>query len=103
MCRAEAPHLSELQKKYENQGLTVLAVNADNDSARRLKAFVEEKNLTHTILIAGNGVAFGEYSCRAFPTQYWIDRSGKLVGRDYGYENFRKMESKAKKLLKKRG
>lgn len=103
MCRAEAPHLSQLQKRYEKEGLTVLAVNADRDSLKRLKAFAEEEKLTHSILVEGAGVAFKDYSCRAFPTQYWIDRSGKLVGREYGYENYGKLESKAKALLKKRG
>ena len=103
MCRAEAPHLSQLQKKYENQGLTVLAVNADHDSNRRLKEFAVDENLSHKILVQGHEVAFETYSCRAFPTQYWIDRSGKLVARDYGYENYREMEATAKKLLKKRG
>lgn len=73
MCRAEAPHLSRLQEKYKDQGLTVLGVNADNNSKENLNRFIQEKKLTHAILLNGSGVAMQTYSARAYPTTYWIN------------------------------
>ena len=102
MCRAEAPHLSRLQEKYKNQGLTVLGVNADNNSMENLNRFVKEKGLTHSILLNGSGVAMQTYSARAYPTTYWISRSGKLVAREYGYHSPQKLERTAKRLLKQK-
>ena len=102
MCRAEAPHLSRLQEKYKDQGLTVLGVNADNNSKENLNRFIQEKKLTHAILLNGSGVAMQAYSARAYPTTYWIDRSGKLVAREYGYHGPEKLERTAQKLLKQK-
>ncbi len=102
MCRAEAPHLSRLQEKYKNKGLTVLAVNADNNSPKNLNEFVNKNNLTHRILLRGAGVAMETYSAKAYPTTYWINRSGKLVAREYGYHSPAKLERTAQKLLKQK-
>ncbi len=102
MCIAEAPHLSRLQEKYKNQGLTVLGVNSDNNSKANLERFVKEANLTHAILLNGSGVAMQVYSARAYPTTYWIDRSGKLVAREYGYHGPEKLERTARRLLKQK-
>ena len=99
MCRAEAPHLSALQKKFRSQGLVVLGINIDNDTAERIDKFVQDRGLDYTMLLKGDGVAFSQYSCRAFPTLYWIDRTGKIRARDYGYQATARLEARARGLL----
>jgi thiol-disulfide isomerase/thioredoxin len=99
MCRAEAPHLSKLEEKYGARGLVVIGVNIDNDSAARVRKFSEQKNLGYKMLLRGEGVAFNDYWCRAFPTIYWIDPSGKVRGRDYGYQSFDRLEERARGFL----
>jgi thiol-disulfide isomerase/thioredoxin len=99
MCRAEAPHLSELQKKHRDSGLVVLGINIDNDSPERLKKFVGEKGLAYQMLLRGEGVANRDYHCRAFPALYWIDREGKVIARDYGYKSPKYLEDRTKALI----
>ena len=99
MCRAEAPHLSVLQKKYKDRGLVVLGINIDNDSVERIQKFKEEKDLVYPMLLAGGTVASKQYFCRAFPTVVWIDKTGKITGRDYGYKRLGDLEKRAQQLL----
>ena len=99
MCRAEAPHLSALQKKFKDRGLVVLGINIDNDSVERIEKFRDEKDLVYPMLLAGGAVASKQYFCRAFPTVVWIDREGKIVNRDYGYKRLGDLEKRAQELL----
>ena len=99
MCRAEAPHLTEIQKKYGDK-VVVLGVNADNDPKEGIEGFVKRNNLTHRILMRGNGLAMTTYSVRGFPTTYWVDRRGRLVSREYGYISLENLEKQLEDLLK---
>ncbi len=99
MCRAEAPHLSALQKKFASKGLVVLGINIDNDSAERIGKFRADKGLEYTMLQKGNEVAMRAYFCRAFPTLYWIDEKGTIMARDYGFQTPDRLEERARALM----
>ena len=91
--------MTALQKKYPNR-LVVLGINADNDPKQVIEPFMERKNLSHKILLNGNGLAMETYSCKGFPTNCWIDTKGRLVAREYGYASLQELERQLTQLLK---
>ena len=100
MCRAEAPHLSDLQKQFGEQGLIVLGINCV-DTVEQIRRFVETKSLGYRMLVRGDGVANHDYHCRAFPTLYWIDRAGKVAAKDYGYLDSGLLQARVKAIIGK--
>jgi thiol-disulfide isomerase/thioredoxin len=85
-CRAEAPHLTALQKKYRDRGFTVVAVNGYEESQAMVKKFAVENQLTHPILINGSQTARELYGVGVYPTSFWIDAQGMIVGAQTGFE-----------------
>lgn len=98
MCRAEAPHLSSLQKKHGDD-LIILGINCDNDSAERIRSFVDSEELSYRMLMRGDGVAMRDYHCRTFPALYWIDSEGRVAARDQGFRKAEVLEARARALL----
>lgn len=76
-CRAEMPAMQALYEQYHDQGLELLALNANEDPAT-VEAFVEEYGLTFTIL-QDIGFEVSElYEVEAYPSTYFIDRRGRI-------------------------
>ncbi len=86
-CRRSVPHLIELQKKYEDQGLHVVGLNVGGaDDEEKVPAFAQEFGIQYTLaqpdeelvtfLLAGN---------EAIPQTFVFDRQGQLARRLIGY------------------
>jgi cytochrome c biogenesis protein CcmG/thiol:disulfide interchange protein DsbE len=76
-CRAEMPDLQATYEKYNQQGFTILAINATyQDSQTSAASFVEEYGLTFPILLDTSGETARLYQMRALPTSFFIDREG---------------------------
>ncbi|GMU38121.1 MAG: redoxin family protein [Phycisphaerae bacterium] len=83
-CRMSIPHLTELQKKYKEKGLLIVGVS--NESADRVKPFVEAQGAAMDYIIAvdtaeqdvmrGYMEAFG---ITGIPWAFLIDKSGRIV------------------------
>lgn len=76
-CRAEMPGIQAVYDAYKNEGLVVLAVNAQEDQAT-IQAFVMETGFTFPILPDPYGQAIREYGVRSFPATFVIDREGRI-------------------------
>jgi thiol-disulfide isomerase/thioredoxin len=85
-CRREAPYLSRIQEKYGPQGLVVVAVNAYDEERQVIADFVSKEKLKQTVLLMGSKVAQDLYAAPSYPTSYWIDREGKVVRREMGFQ-----------------
>ena len=86
-CRRSVPHLIELQKKYEDQGLHVIGLNVGGpDDEARVPDFAKEFGIQYTLaqpdeelatLLLGNS--------DAIPQTFVFDRQGQLARRLIGY------------------
>ncbi len=83
-CRASMPHLSELQKKYEDEGLVVVGISIEEDPDV-VRAFVDEdrSRMKYTVAVDRNlataykyMLPFGEEN---IPHAFVVDKSGALV------------------------
>jgi peroxiredoxin len=84
-CKQEMPEMQTLYDNLKSRGLTVVAVDVmeDKDTVSR---FVKENKYTFPVLLDTNGSTAGSsmYGVSAIPTNYVIDRTGRIVGRAVG-------------------
>jgi cytochrome c biogenesis protein CcmG, thiol:disulfide interchange protein DsbE len=78
-CRVEMPAMERAFKFYQAQGLIILAVNASNqDEAAQVQEFVNNLELTFSILMDQQGVAMSLYQVTALPTTFFIRADGVI-------------------------
>jgi thiol-disulfide isomerase/thioredoxin len=85
-CRAEMPHLVELQDKYRDQGFQVIGLNVGDDegqpeSLENIKAFGEKAKLNYELVRAPREMTSQIYRFANFdavPLSLLIDRDGHL-------------------------
>ncbi len=89
-CRASIPRMSELQKKYKDQGVIVIGVSIDEDEKRqtrdRVESFVAELNDAMGYAVALDDTAkttedayMDGFMFDGIPTAFVIDKAGKVV------------------------
>jgi peroxiredoxin len=83
----ELPRLQEIWKKYQDEGLSVVAIQSDQDRERGLR-LVEEKGLTFHILHneVENDVVNGVLRSEGNPSTFIIDREGRVLSYHLGFE-----------------
>lgn len=99
-CRKSFPWMNELNKKYKDQGLEVVAVNLDK-SREPIDEFLAKTPAEFTIAYDPSGTAASSYKVAGMPSSYLIDRNGQLQVSHIGFRDKDKeeMESKIKELL----
>jgi peroxiredoxin len=103
VCREEMCHLQELYEKYKDQGLVILGFNSMDDKKRALD-FMRDNSATFPTILDSSDVAqrikWDGYKTNSVPTNYIIDREGKVVDAFCGYE---KGHKRAIDILEKLG
>jgi thiol-disulfide isomerase/thioredoxin len=84
-CCREAPHLSALYERYKEKGLTVIAVNAYNETRPVVEGFVLEKRLSHLIGLMGGSIA-QQYTVASYPVVWFVDHSGNIADYHLGFD-----------------
>lgn len=100
-CRKAFPWLNEMQAKYQQQGLVVLAVNVDYDQSFA-KEFLAEVPATFDIFYDSEGRVARSYQLEGMPTSFVLDRNGKVIARHTGFkvEKMAQYEQKIQQALK---
>jgi cytochrome c biogenesis protein CcmG/thiol:disulfide interchange protein DsbE len=84
----ELPRLQPLYETYKDQGFSVVAIERQRDT-ERATAFIEENNLTYTLLENGEDdaeVVRSVFQVTSFPTSFLIDREGRILFYHLGFE-----------------
>ena len=102
-CRKEMPSLESLYQKYKDQGLQIVAVEANRDREGAL-TFIEENDLTYHFLEEvedEDAKVVPTLISGGFPTSYLINREGRVVFAHSGFEEGDevKIEEEIRKLL----
>ena len=99
-CRESLPFLNELHRKYAKQGLQIVGMNVDEGAERELKAFIAEKGLGYTIVMAPRKLQ-NDYGVRALPVLFVLNKQGQVVEQMLGFSagHARALENLVKKLL----
>lgn len=98
-CCWEAPHLSVLDTKYVEQGFRVLAINGYDESRDVVSEYATKAGLTHPIALKGGDVSSDVYDVGAYPTSFWIDKTGKVVDYVVGALSLEVLEERVQGFL----
>jgi len=82
-------HLQELHQKYKDKDLVILGFNSSDDKQIALE-FLKENSATFPNILDPSDVAemiaFKDYKVGGVPTNYIIDKEGKIIDGWLGYE-----------------
>jgi peroxiredoxin len=76
-CKAEMPDFQAAQDRYGPQGFAVVTVDL-GDRADKVKAFVEEKGFSFTVLVDSSMKVGEAYDARILPKSLLLDRQGTV-------------------------
>jgi peroxiredoxin len=76
----ELPRLEPLWRKYRDNGLSVIAIEATQDRERALR-LIEQNDLTYHLLEAEEekDLVKEQFGIKWFPTSFLIDREGRIM------------------------
>ncbi len=89
-CDKEMPDLQRIHK--ENEDLVVLAVDV-KENKEDVQSYIDKGNYDFPILLDENGETSINYLVSAFPTSYFVDKKGILLGAVQGMMTYDKMNS----------
>jgi peroxiredoxin len=93
-CRAEIPHLINLQSKFKNKRVTIVGVSLDRGKAEVVD-FAKEQGINYIVAHDPNGEKVGgAYQVRGIPATYIIDKSGVIR---YAHSGFPRDAAEAKR------
>ncbi|WP_455212267.1 TlpA family protein disulfide reductase [Kaarinaea lacus] len=100
-CRKSFPWMNEMQSKYKDKGLVVVAVNLDK-SKEKANDFLKDFNYNFVIAYDTEGKTAENYKVMGMPSSYFIDRKGQLQLTHIGFResDTDKLEVKIRELLK---
>jgi peroxiredoxin len=84
-CKQELPSIQALFEKLKGKGLTVVAVDLMEDK-KTVGDFVKAHGMTFPVLLDASGKVGGTYDAGSIPTNYLVDRKGKILARVVGYD-----------------
>ncbi len=77
-CRYEMPHLQAIHERFEDRGLTVIAVAVDDELAAA-RAFQQRYQFSFPMLFDGAGESKRALGVEGVPETYILDRQGDLM------------------------
>ena len=107
-CIRDMPRISELHKKREENGITLIGIHTAGSQLEDIEKFIKKYDLSHPICIdipkaKGQkrfGVMSSEYGVNGIPHAFVIDHQGNVV--DYGWGGIAAVLGKATELVKQR-
>ena len=99
-CRRSFPWMNELQRRYGDRGLTIVAINVDKDPADAVR-FLERNPAQFAIAYDRDGSIPLAYAVEGMPSSYLVDARGKVVDVEQGFHDDRKavVEQRIQSLL----
>ncbi|MDH5545733.1 MAG: TlpA family protein disulfide reductase [Gammaproteobacteria bacterium] len=83
-CRKSFPWMNDMQKKYKNNGLKIVAINLDEDK-KNIARFLQKYPANFTIAFDPDGKSAEAYGVSAMPSSYLVDKKGKLIKKHAGF------------------
>ena len=86
-CERERAALEALYKRYQGDGLAVLAVNM-GETAEQVRAYIDKHRLSFSHVMDPEARAEAAFGIQATPTNFLIDRRGHVVAGGMGYRDW---------------
>src|SRR5271156_747948 len=86
-CKVEMPWFVELQKEYGPQGFQIVGVAMDDASTEDIAKFANDMGVNYPILLGKEAVGLSYGGVNVLPTTFFLDRNGKVIGREFGLQS----------------
>lgn len=83
-CRKSFPWMNEMQRKYQAQGLAVVAINLDTDPALA-QAFLADVPADFSVRFNPEGDVARSFDLLGMPSSFIFNRQGQLVQSHVGF------------------
>lgn len=97
-CEGEMQAIEQVYQRHKDRGLTVLAINAGQDSATAA-AFAKKIGITYPVLLDEDSAIAKQYGVVGLPTTYFIDARGVVRAKVVGEASEAVFEQQVKALL----
>jgi thiol-disulfide isomerase/thioredoxin len=78
-CRAEAPIIDQVARRWRDQGVVVLGINMDTPDQGDPRAFALDNGLSYLILHDVTGAAARAYEVDGLPTLIVVSPEGRIT------------------------
>jgi thiol-disulfide isomerase/thioredoxin len=102
-CKDSFPVMNDLQKKYADKGLVIIAVNEDEEKSD-MQDFLKDNAATFTVVRDAKQKLVGEAGIQTMPSSFILDETGKVRFTHSGFhgaETRKQYEQEIESLLKK--
>ncbi len=86
-CVKELPDLDALAKKFESEGLVIIAASQDKDNAK-LDAFLQKHPTANLVIVKDSKKMFYSHKLSGLPTTILFNRKGEEVERIESYQHW---------------
>ena len=97
-CRAEMPMLNVYYEAFRDEGVTILAVNSEED-APTVKQFMQTHGFSMPVLLDSQSDVFALYQATGLPTTVVIDREGRIQHVHTGEITAKQLDAAIRPLL----
>ena len=97
-CQIEMPHFVEWQTLYGKDGLQIIGISMDDDSAP-VVALTRKRHVNYPVAMGNEHIGEQYGGVLGLPVTFLIDRSGKVAARFKGETSLAAMEREVRRLL----
>ncbi len=105
-CQRTIPYLNAWQKKYGDQGLEIIGVQAPEfdfeKNSSNVQSAVTKFGIKYPVLLDNELATWNAYHNEYWPAEYLIDINGLVVAKEIGEGNYDQKEQEIQKLLQQR-
>ncbi|MGA2478273.1 MAG: TlpA disulfide reductase family protein [Spirochaetia bacterium] len=84
-CKQELPSVQAMYNTLKAKGFEIIAVDVMEDQ-KTVSSFVKANAMTFPVLLDSSGSVGRDYDAGSIPTNYILDRNGKILARIVGYD-----------------
>ena len=85
-CKKEMVYLDKFERKYKDEGLSILSISVDSQkSLSHVRSYIRANDYIYDVFLDPNRQVFKKLNGNLMPTNVLIDSEGKVLWRHYGY------------------
>ncbi len=97
-CKEEIPWFAEFERKYTDEGLSVIGVSLDDEGWKVVKPFIKSASVPYRIVLGNNATAKA-YAIGSMPDTFLIDGQGRIAATYVGMVDRDALEKNIQTLL----
>jgi peroxiredoxin len=98
-CKEEIPWFTEFERKYREQGFSVLGISLDKAGWAVINPYAQKMGLDYRVVLGDARTAYKYGEVESLPATFLVDRQGRVASTHLGLVNRKKVEAEIRELL----